>query len=65
MADYRIIKQTNGLGAVRWVVQKFYGYSSSWEDRTYMKRSLASARRAMEKIERRERAKTWVEEEVD
>lgn len=65
MADYRIVKKTNGLGAVRWVVQRYYSYTLSWEDRTEMRRSVASARRAMKRLERRERATTWSTEEVD
>lgn len=65
MADYRIVKKTNGLGAVRWVVQRYYGYTRSWEDRTEMRRSVASARRAMKRLERQERATTWSAEEVN
>ena len=65
MADYRIVKKTNGLGVERWVVQRYYGYTGSWEDRTEKMRSFASARRAMKKLERQYRANTWSTEEVD
>lgn len=64
MAEYRIAKKTNGLGAVRWVVQRYYSIYG-WEDRTEMMWSLASARRAMKKLERRDRATTWSTEKVD
>ena len=63
MADYRIVKKTNGLGAVRWAVQRHY--LDGWWDLISVMRSLSSARRAMRKLERQDRATTWVEEEVD
>ena len=63
MGEYRIVKKTNGLGVVRWVVQVRSDFC--WGDLTDMKRSLASARRAMEKLERRNRATTWSTEKVD
>lgn len=70
MADYRIVKKTNGLGAVRWVVQRYYSIYG-WQDEPGKMRSLASARRAMKRIERLERrdranpANTWSTETVD
>ena len=65
MADYRIVKKTNGLGKVRWVVQRYYSYTGAWEDRSEMMWRLSSARRAMKKLERRQQADTWSTEEVD
>ena len=63
MADYRIVKKTNGLGAVMWAVQRHY--RDGWWDLINGIRSPSSARRAMRKLERRDRATTWVVEEVD
>ena len=64
---YRIVKQTNGRGKVRWQVQEYWAMWRStpqWWNEWPQHRTLKAAQRHLERLREQGISDTWTEEVV-